>query len=63
VIEQAHAAKDQVTAVPVYAVGAWEKPRFVAFVFVDEAQTEFTLTAPAGTKELLLDPENTVLRR
>lgn len=63
VIEEKHSAKDLVTAVPVYAVGESGKPQFLAFVFADEARSEFTLTAPAGTKELLLDPENTILRR
>jgi hypothetical protein len=52
-----------VTAVPLYAVDANGSPAFLAFVFADDAKTEFTLTAPAGTKQILLDPEETVLRR
>jgi len=63
VIETTHGAKDLVTAVPVYAVGESGEPQFLAFVFADEAKSEFSLTAPAGTKQLLLDPENTLLRR
>jgi hypothetical protein len=63
VIEESHAAKDLVTAVPLFAVDESGKSRFLALVFADEAKTEFTLTAPAGTKQLLLDPEGTVLRR
>jgi hypothetical protein len=63
VIQESHAAKDQVTAVPLFAVDESGKPRFLALVFADEAKTEFTLNAPAGTKQLLLDPEGSVLRR
>ena len=58
-----HAAKDMVTAVPLYAVDATGKSRFLAFVFADDAKTEFTVTAPANTKQILLDPEETLLRR
>jgi hypothetical protein len=62
-ILQDHAAKDMVTAVPLYAVDAAGKQRFIAFVFADDAKTEFTVTAPASTKQILLDPEETLLRR
>src|SRR5215831_3446818 len=62
-IAQDHAAKDMVTAIPLYAVDAAGKSRFLAFVFADDAKTEFTLTAPASTKQILLDPEETLLRR
>jgi hypothetical protein len=58
-----HAAKDMVTAVPLYAVDATGKSRFLAFVFADDAKTEFIVTAPANTKQILLDPEETLLRR
>ena len=62
-ILQDHAAKDMVTALPLYAVDDAGKSRFLAFVFADDAKTEFTVTAPASTKQILLDPEETVLRR
>ena len=62
-ILQDHAAKDMVTAVPLYAVDAAGKSRFLTFVFADDAKTEFTVTAPASTKQILLDPEETLLRR
>jgi hypothetical protein len=39
------------------------KSHFLAFVFVDDPDTDFVLTVPPGTKQLLLDPENTILRR
>ena len=55
--------RDMVTAVPMYVVDAAGKSHFLAFVFADDPKTEFTLTAPAGTKQILLDPEETVLRR
>ncbi|HEY6349724.1 MAG TPA: hypothetical protein VI636_09965, partial [Candidatus Angelobacter sp.] len=59
-IRQDNAAKDLVTAVPVYAVDKDGTQHFLAFVFADEPKTEFQLTALAGTKDLLLDPENTI---
>lgn len=63
VITEEHAAKDMVTAVPLYAVDASGNSSFLAFIFADDTKTEFTLTAPAGTKQILLDPEETLLRR
>jgi hypothetical protein len=62
-IHQDHAAQDMVTAVPLYSVDGTGKSRFLAFVFADETKTEFTLTSPADTKQILLDPEETLLRR
>jgi hypothetical protein len=58
-----HAAKDMVTAVPLYAVDTTGKSHFLAFVFADDAKTEFTVTAPSDTKQILLDPQETLLRR
>ncbi len=63
VIAQSHAARDNVTAVPLYAVDAAGKSRFLAFVFADDATTEFTLTVPGGTRQIVLDPEDALLRR
>ena len=63
IIRQRFAARDLVTAVPLYGLDANGKSQFLGYVFVDESKTEFTLTAPAGTQDVLLDPENTVLRR
>ncbi|HET9839240.1 MAG TPA: M1 family aminopeptidase [Candidatus Angelobacter sp.] len=60
---QDHAAQDMVTAIPIYAVDAAGKAEFLGFVFADDAKTEFTLTAPTGTKAIVMDPEETVLRR
>lgn len=63
VVRESHAAKDLVTALPIYAVDVEGRSRFLAFVFADDVTSSFTLTAPAGTTRLLLDPENTILRR
>ena len=62
-IRQTECAKDLVTAVPIYAVDGAGRPQFLAFVFADDVETAFKLTAPAGTKQLLMDPANTILRR
>jgi hypothetical protein len=62
-IKQEHAAHDMVTAIPMYTIDAAGKSKFLGFVFADDAKTEFTLMAPAGTKQIVLDPEETVLRR
>ena len=62
-IREEFAAKDMVTALPLYSLDQAGHSRFLAFVFADDAKTEFEFTVPAGTKDVLLDPENTVLRR
>ena len=62
-IREEFAGKDMITAVPLYAVNENGQSKFLAFVFADEAKTEFNLSAPAGTKEILLDPNRTLLRR
>lgn len=62
-ISQEFAAKDMVTAVPVYTSDQQGRQKFLAFVFVDDPKTDFELTAPAGTKDIVLDPENTILKR
>ncbi len=62
-IRQSHTGKDTVTAVPIFAVNAKGASRFLAFVFVDDPETSFKLTAPAGTTKILMDPEEMILRR
>ncbi len=62
-IRESHAPKDLVTAIPIYAVDGKGKQRFLAFVFADETDTTFNLTAPADTQKLVLDPDGTLLRR
>jgi aminopeptidase N len=62
-IRERFADKDLVTAVPLYAQGKDGQLKFLAMVFADEQVTDFELDAPAGTKAIVLDPENTLLRR
>jgi aminopeptidase N len=38
-------------------------PIYLGRVFIDETETSFTITAPAGTRKLLLDPYYSVLRK
>jgi peptidase M1-like protein len=63
VIRQSHAADRMVTAVPIYAIDQMGRAKFLNFVFVDDPETRFTLSAPAGTKHILLDPAGSILRR
>jgi hypothetical protein len=63
VIKESNAARDLVTAVPVYRIDESGNRRFLATVFVDDAREEFTLQAPAGTRQVMIDPENSLLRR
>jgi len=62
-VRQSHAARDLVTAVPIYSVDESGKAKFLNFVFADDSETSFRLTAPPGTKRIALDPEGTLLRR
>ena len=62
-IEQKDAPEDLVTSVPIYAVIGENRRAFVGRVFADGGQSKFRLPVPAGTRKLLLDPMNTVLRR
>jgi hypothetical protein len=59
-IQQGEAPEDLVTSVPVYAVTS-KKTMFLGRVFADGPETPFHLKAPAGTRKIVLDPEQTVL--
>jgi len=61
VIHQKDAPEDLVTSVPIYAVGAGKAPTLLGRVFADGAETSFHLSAPVGTRKLLLDPNGTIL--
>ncbi len=61
-ILQNDAPNSLVTAVPVYAVLAG-KNVFLGRVFADGPETSFHLSAPAGTRKVVLDPYQTVLTR
>ena len=51
-----------VTSVPIYAVVAG-KMVLVGRVFADGPETQFHLTAPSGTRRVILDPNQTLLTR
>lgn len=61
-IKQEHAPQSLVTAVPIFAVvGA--RNIYLTRVFVEGPETQFHVTAPAGCRKLILDPEQTLLSR
>jgi len=59
---QKDAPEDLVTPVPLYA-SAGGKPVFLGRVFADGPETTFRLSAPAGTRKIVLDPNQTLLAR
>lgn len=60
-ILQKDAPEDLVTSVPVYAVGAGKQPALLGRVFADSQETAFRLSAPVGTRKVVLDPFETVM--
>jgi hypothetical protein len=60
VIVQKEGPSDLVTAVPVYGV-LNGRPTLLGQVFVDGLETSFRLSAPPGTKKVVLDPKQTLL--
>ncbi len=61
IIVQQDAPQDLVTSVPVYAMVAGKQPVLLGRVFADGKETSFRLPAPAGTRKIVLDPNETVL--
>jgi len=61
-IVQEDAPKELVTVVPVYAVLAGRNV-LLGQVFADGPESSFRLTAPAGTRKVVLDPYQTLLTR
>jgi len=59
---QKDAPKDLVTPVPLYAARDG-KLVFLGRVFADGPETPFHLSAPAGTRKILIDPDQTLLAR
>jgi len=59
---QKEADKYLVTSVPVYTTSKIN-PAFLGRVFADGAETSFQLTAPAGTRSIVIDRYQTILRR
>jgi hypothetical protein len=62
VIQQKDASTDLVTSVPLYASRAG-RLTFMGRVFADGPETAFHLHAPLGTRKVIVDPYETVLRR
>ena len=60
-ILQKDAPEELVTAVPIYAELKKGDLRFVSRVFADGSETQFSLTVPAGTRRLVVDPYGTIL--
>ena len=60
VIVQKEGPVDLVTAVPVYGV-LGGRQTLLGQVFVDGPETSFRLSAPPGTKKVVLDPKQTLL--
>jgi hypothetical protein len=61
-IVQQDAPKGLVTPVPIYAALAG-KNVLLGRVFVEDTEATFRLNAPAGTRKVVLDPEQTLLTR
>lgn len=61
-ILQKEAPDDLVTSIPLYALKGG-KPVLLGRVFADGPETPFRIIAPAGTRKILLDPNQTLLGR
>ena len=61
-ILQKNVTNELVTSVPVYAVNAG-KTVLIGRVFADGPESQFHLTAPSGTRKIILDPNQTLLTR
>lgn len=61
VIRQKQAEENLVTVVPIYAAISGKAPLLISLVFADGPESSFHLSAPAGTRKLLLDPYETIL--
>jgi hypothetical protein len=60
-ILQKNGTEDLVTSVPLYAVVSGNASVFIGRVFADGTESSFHLSAPAGTRKILLDPKQTIL--
>ena len=58
---QKEAPIDLVTSVPIYATGPGKEMMFLGRVFADGEESTFRITAPAGSRRLVLDPNETIL--
>jgi hypothetical protein len=62
-ILQKDAPRELVTSVPVYAVLGGKRMVLLGRVFADGEESSFRLSAPAGTRKIVLDPYETLLTR
>jgi hypothetical protein len=62
VVEQKSAPDNLITAVPLYASNRG-KLTLLGQVFADGPETPFRFPAPAGTRKVVVDPHDTILRR
>jgi hypothetical protein len=60
---QKDAPADLVTSVPVYAAIAGKPPVLLGRVFADGEESTFEVSAPAGTRKVVVDPYDTILTR
>ncbi len=60
-ILQKDASNDLITSVPVYAVGAGKQMTLLGRVFADGEESIFHISAPAGTRKVVIDPYQTIL--
>ena len=60
-ILQKEAPPELVTSIPVYAVLSGKQMVLLGRVFADGEESSFRLSAPAGTRKIVLDPYETVL--
>jgi peptidase M1-like protein len=58
---QEDAPDDLVTPVPIYAAVSGRSPLLLGRVFADGRETPFRLSAPSGTRKILIDPHQTLL--
>jgi hypothetical protein len=62
VLEQKSAPDNLITPVPIYA-SVRGKLTYLGQVFADGSETPFRFSAPSGTRKVVVDPHDTVLRR
>jgi hypothetical protein len=60
---QKDAPADLVTSVPVYAAITGKPPMLLGRVFADGEESTFEVSAPAGTRKVVVDPYETILTR
>jgi hypothetical protein len=65
IIVESDAPERLITSLPIYGESQDpdKAPVYLGRIFADEPETSFTITAPPGTRKLLLDPYRTVLRK